>query len=82
MAQLSTVANGELAPNSSGGLTEGFGGRIGKVKAFFNQPSVQRALPTLAAVLLLPIGLFIYFAIIVNVYFENECFYISAQHIK
>ena len=63
MAQLSTVANGELAPNSSGDLTEGFGGRIGKVKAFFNQPSIQRALPTLAAVLLLPIGLFIYFAI-------------------
>ncbi|MEC9022918.1 MAG: flagellar basal-body MS-ring/collar protein FliF [Pseudomonadota bacterium] len=59
---MATTTN-DLIVNGSGGPLSGVMAQVKNFNSFVRQPSVQRALPTMAAMVLLPIGLFIYFSI-------------------
>ncbi|MEK9693840.1 MAG: flagellar M-ring protein FliF, partial [Rhodospirillaceae bacterium] len=53
----------DLIVNEGGGPLSGVFAQVKNFGSFVRQPSVQRALPTLAAMFLLPLGLLIYFSI-------------------
>jgi flagellar M-ring protein FliF len=57
------TATNDLIINQSGGPLSGVFAQVKNFNSFVRQPSVQRALPTMAAMFLLPLGLLIYFSI-------------------
>ncbi|MBB43014.1 MAG: flagellar M-ring protein FliF [Rhodospirillaceae bacterium] len=57
------TSTSDVVINEPGGPLAGVMQRVKNFSAFVRQPSVQRALPTLAALVLLPFGLVIYFSI-------------------
>lgn len=59
---MATTTN-DLIVNDSGGPLSGVMAQVKNFNSFVRQPSVQRALPTMAAMFLLPLGLLIYFSI-------------------
>lgn len=59
---MATTTN-DLIVNGSGGPLSGVMAKVKNLNSFVRQPSVQRALPTMAAMFLLPLGLLIYFSI-------------------